>query len=187
MYATTVRAAGGDTHVMANYLHVMLTPSIMSWLMSIPPNSIGSWEQLKKVFINNYMATCTRPETRHDLNQIQQKPGKCLRSYIRCFSEMRNSIPNITEAEVITSFIRGLAHKELRSKYTRKPLQGIGEMLTTVNQYADAEEANLCFNDDADPRLLVHPPCHGDERRNEQHREDRRVSNRDHRYDSPRH
>ena len=29
-YATVVRAAGGDTHVMANYLPVMLTPPAMS-------------------------------------------------------------------------------------------------------------------------------------------------------------
>ena len=41
-YATTVRAAGGDTNIMANYLPIMLTPATMSWLMSLALNSIGS-------------------------------------------------------------------------------------------------------------------------------------------------
>ena len=69
-YATTVRAAGGDTNVMANYIPVMLMPTTMNWLTSLTLDSIESWEQLKKVFIDNYTATCTRPGTKHDLNRI---------------------------------------------------------------------------------------------------------------------
>ena len=69
-YATAVRTAGGDTSVMANYLPVMLTPTAMNWLMSLALDSIRSWEQLKKVFTDNYMATCTRLGTKHDLNRI---------------------------------------------------------------------------------------------------------------------
>ena len=95
------------------------------------------------------MATCTRPGTKHDLSRINQKPSKLLRSYIWHFSEMRNSIPNITEAEVITAFIQGLHHRELRSKFNRKPPTSICEMITTANQYADAEEAKVRFNEDA--------------------------------------
>ena len=94
MNPTTVRAAGGDTNVMANYLPVMLMPAAMSWFTSLALDSIGSWEELKKVFTDNYMATCTQPGTKHDLNRITQKPSELLRSYIRCFSEMKNSIPH---------------------------------------------------------------------------------------------
>ena len=42
-YATTVRAAGGDTSVMANYLLDMLTPPAMSWFTSLAPDSIRSY------------------------------------------------------------------------------------------------------------------------------------------------
>ena len=130
---------------MANYLPIMIMPTAMKWFTSLAPDSIGSWEELKKVFTDNYMATCTRPGTKHDLNRINQKPSELLRSYIRRFSEIRNSIPNITEAKVITAFIRGLHHRELRSKFNRKPPTGI----TIANQDADVEEAEVCFNEDA--------------------------------------
>ena len=60
---------------------------------------------------------------------------------------MRNSIPNIMEAEVIIAFIRGLHHRDLRSKFNRKPPKGIGKMITTADQYADAEEAEVSFNE----------------------------------------
>ena len=90
---------------MANYLPIMLMLTAMNWLTSLAPDSIESWEQLKKVFTDNYMATCTRPGTKHNLNRIYQKLPELLRSYIRQFFEMRNSIPNIMEVEVITAFI----------------------------------------------------------------------------------
>ena len=83
-----------------------------------------------------------------------------LHSYIWRFSEMRNSIPNIMEAKIITAFIRGLHHRELRSKFNRKPLTGIGEMITTTNQYADAEEAKVHFNEDAGTQRPPH--CYDD-------------------------
>ena len=105
----------------------------MNWFTSLAPNSIGSWEELKKVFTDNYMATCTRLGTKHNLNRIYQKPSEVLRSYIRCFFEMRNSIPNIMEAEVITAFVGGLHHRDLCSKFNRKPPKGIGEMITTAD------------------------------------------------------
>jgi hypothetical protein len=160
-YATAVHATGGDTNVMANYLPVMLTPAAMSWFTSLAPYSIGSWEDLKRVFTDNYMATCRQPGTKHDLNRITQKPFELLRSYIRRFSEMRNSIPNIMEAEVITAFVRGLHHRELRSKFNRKPPTGISEMITTANQYTDTEEAEVRFNEDTGTNR---PPRRHDDR-----------------------
>ena len=41
-YATAVRAAGGDTSVMANYLPIMLTSTAMNWFTSLAPDFIGS-------------------------------------------------------------------------------------------------------------------------------------------------
>ena len=111
----------------------MHTPTAMNWFTSLAPDSIGSWEELKKVFTDNYMATYTPSGTKHDLNSIYQNPYELLRSYIRRFSKMRNSIPNITEAEVITAFVRGLHHRDLCSKFNSKPPKGIGEMIMTAD------------------------------------------------------
>ena len=71
---------------MANYLPIMLTPTAMDWFTSLATDSIGSWEELKKIFTNNYMAMCTRPGTKHDLNRIYQKPSELLRCYTDVFS-----------------------------------------------------------------------------------------------------
>ena len=96
---------------------------------------------------------------------------------------MRNSIPNITEAEVITAFVRGLHHRDLRSKFNRKPPKGIGEMIMTVDQYANAKEAEVRFNEDAGTHR---PTRHSDERPNDRHHNDRRYDDRSNHWDSGR-
>ena len=75
----------GNTSVMVNNLPIMLMPTTMNWFTSLAPDSIGSWKELKKVFIDNYMAMCTRPSTKHNLKHIYQKPSELLCSYIRRF------------------------------------------------------------------------------------------------------
>ena len=47
---------GRDTSIMVNYLPIMLMPPAMSWFTNLAPDSISSWEELKKVFTDNYMA-----------------------------------------------------------------------------------------------------------------------------------
>ena len=78
----------------------------------------------------------------HGLARVYQRTGEILRSYIRGFSEVRNQIPNILKAEVITYFVCGLYHHdEVRRKFNRKLPALIGEMFQIANQYANAKEA----------------------------------------------
>ena len=86
LYEIAVRATRGNSDVMTNYLLVMLSQTTNNWLMGLRENSIESWDDLKKVFVENYMATCQQPGTKYDLEKLHQTSGEPLRSYIRCFS-----------------------------------------------------------------------------------------------------
>jgi hypothetical protein len=93
-------------------------------------DSIKTWDDLKKVFIENYMATCQQPGTKYDLEKLHQTSGEPLHSFIRCFSEIRNSIPNISDSEAISVFTRGLRyHEQLCSKLYHKRPATIGDLL----------------------------------------------------------
>ncbi len=84
------------------------------------PNSINTWDQLKEQFVNNYRVTCKQPGMKYDLERLRQGSRDSLRDYIRHFSEIRNDIPDITDAEAISAFMRGLRpDEELRKKLYR--------------------------------------------------------------------
>ena len=104
-------------------------------------NSIRSWDDLKKVFTDNYMTTCELLGTKYDLEKLHQSFEESLRDFIRRFSETRNSVPNITDAEAIDAFTKGLRHKQLHDKLYRKRPTTIGELIQMANRYTDVEEA----------------------------------------------
>jgi hypothetical protein len=58
LYKIIVQAVGGNEDVMANYLPVVINQSAKQWLLSLREGSINTWAELRKDFIDNYMATC---------------------------------------------------------------------------------------------------------------------------------
>jgi hypothetical protein len=48
------------------------------------------------------MATCEQSSTKYDLEKLHQTSEESLHDFIMCFSETRNSIPNISDGEAIT-------------------------------------------------------------------------------------
>ena len=60
----------------------MLKPSMINWLTSLQSDIIDSWDDLKRLFVENYKATCEQSGTKHDLARVYQKPSELLWSYI---------------------------------------------------------------------------------------------------------
>jgi hypothetical protein len=83
----------------------------LTWLESLKPNSIDSWEDLKQAFIDNFQGSMIRAGTRHDLSQVKQEMNETLRSYTWRFFEMCATIANITDEDIIRCFQNGLFSK----------------------------------------------------------------------------
>src|SRR6266540_2462863 len=99
-----IKAAGGNQNTMANYLPVVLSPTMQDWLTGLPVNSINSWGDLYARYINNFQGTFTKPRVEWDLYQITQKKDKSLREFTRRFIKKRNSIASISGAVVTATF-----------------------------------------------------------------------------------
>jgi hypothetical protein len=83
----------------------------LTWLESLKPNSINSWEDLKRAFIYNFQGSMIRVGTRHDLSQVKKEMNEILSSYTWCFFEMRDTITNITDEDIIRCFQHSLFSK----------------------------------------------------------------------------
>jgi hypothetical protein len=87
LYEITVQVAVGDEDVMANYLLVVINQSANQWLLSLQEGSINTWAELRKAFVDNYMATWQQPGNKYDLEKVRDYPNEPLRDYILCFSK----------------------------------------------------------------------------------------------------
>jgi hypothetical protein len=135
LYEIFVRAAGGDEDVTANYLPVVINQSANQWLLSLREGSINTWAELRKAFVDNYMATCQQPSNKYDLEKVKDYPNEPMRDYICRFSETWISIPNINNDEAIFMFIRGLYyHDALRTKLLRKRPESVQDLLMVAKK-----------------------------------------------------
>jgi hypothetical protein len=116
------------------------------WLESLKPNSIESWEDLKRAFIDNFQGSMIRAGTRHNLSQVKQEMNETVRSHTRCFFETCATIANITDEDVIRCFQNGLFSKHTYHDFGRNPLTTAVELCDMMARWADQEnEENGCF------------------------------------------
>ena len=61
-YAASVRAAGGDGRVMANWFMMATKGEPRRWLCGLPPRSITSWRDLSERFLDRFAPLGPMPE-----------------------------------------------------------------------------------------------------------------------------
>jgi len=71
LYSTALSVAEGDTNTKVLYFLMVLEPAPLTWLESLARESIHSWEDLKKAFIDNFQGSLHRVATRHALFYVQ--------------------------------------------------------------------------------------------------------------------
>ena len=104
LYSTAVSVAGGDTNTKVLYFPMALEPAPLTWLESLACESIYSWEDLKKAFVDNFQGSLDRVATRHALSRIKQEQGESIRSYVKRFFDTRATIPNVKDDDIIDYF-----------------------------------------------------------------------------------
>ena len=133
---------------MANYLPLVLSPTIQDWLTGLPANSINSWRDLCAKFINNFQGTFTKPGVEWDLYQIAQKKNESLRDYIKRFVKKKNTIPGVSDAVVMASFRKGVKDPDLLKKLSRRQPETVKDLFDMADRYASQEEAMVAEHDD---------------------------------------
>nr|XP_025878868.1 uncharacterized protein LOC112937909 [Oryza sativa Japonica Group] len=141
IYTTIIVAAGGDDRVMANYFSMALKGQARGWLMTQPPDTIHSWEDLCQQFITNFQGTYPRPGEEADLHAVQRKDDESLRSYIQRFYQVRNTIPCIPAHAVVYAFRNGVWHNRMLEKIASKEPKTTAELFELADKVARKEEA----------------------------------------------
>ena len=104
LYSTAISVAGEDTNTKVLYFQMALEPAPLTWLESLARESIHSWDDLKKAFIDNFQGSLRRVATRHALSMCKQEQGESIRSYIKRFFDTRATIPNVADDDIIDYF-----------------------------------------------------------------------------------
>jgi hypothetical protein len=122
-------------------------------LEHLPPAQISDWDDLVKAFAGNFQGTNVRPRNSWDLRSCCQQPGESLREYIQWFSKKCTELPNITDSDVIGTFLAGTTCRDLVSKLGRKTPTKASELMDITTKFASGQEAvEAIFRKDKQPQ-----------------------------------
>jgi hypothetical protein len=94
-----------------------------------------------------------RPGNSWDLRSCRQQPGESLRDYIQRFSKQRTELPNVTDSNVIGTFLAGTTCRDLVSKLGRKTPTRASELMDIATKFASGQEAvEAIFRKDKKPQ-----------------------------------
>jgi hypothetical protein len=139
-YSTAIEVAGGSNTTKVVYFPMVLDPAPLTWLESLSNNSIDSWEGLKKVFIDNFQGAITRASTHHDLAQCKQERNKLLQSYTRRFFNVRATIANISEEDIIDCFYNGLPDPGIYRDFGQNRQKTVVGLRDMMHDWSEQEE-----------------------------------------------
>jgi hypothetical protein len=117
-----------------------LDPVPLTWLESLRNNLIDSWEGLKKVFIDNFQGAITRAGTCHDFAQCKQERNKLLQSYTCYFLDVRATIANISEEDIIDCFYNGLTNLGIFRDFGRNRPKTVAGLHDMMHSWSEQEE-----------------------------------------------
>jgi hypothetical protein len=142
VYVTAITAAGGDTAVMATYLHVALSGRARTWLMNLTPGSIYSWEELCARFIANFTSAYQQHGVEAHLHVVRQEPRETLRAFISRFIKVRGTIPRISDASIIIAFHHGGRDEKMLEKLATHDVETVSTLFALANKCARAAEGH---------------------------------------------
>ena len=131
-----------DGAVCAKYFTMMLEGTTRTWLKSLPPNSIGSWEELKSRFINNFKDICKQPMSIVDLAACVEAEGESTTHWVCRVYEILHSSDRINADSAIITLEVNCKFKPLKIKLGRmeRHCNDMGTLMGALLKYADYDD-----------------------------------------------
>ena len=78
------------------------------WFSKIPPNTVGSFEKLSKLFVNNFIGGQRHKRSSSSLLTIEQGENESLRSFITCFNKEALTVDKMGDKLLLATFHNGV-------------------------------------------------------------------------------
>ena len=91
-----------------------LAGAATDWLYSLPSSSVGTWEEMEQLFLEQYFPASRTYSIRNEIANIEQGVDETLYEYWTRFNKLVDSCPHhrIEDQKLMTHFVDGLTYHE---------------------------------------------------------------------------
>lgn len=135
---------------MAKYFTMMLDGTTRTWLKGLPPNSIGSWAELKARFIQNFKDTCKQPMSIVDLTNCKQEEGESTTHWVRQVKEIIHSSDKMDAGSAVLTLEKNCRFEPLKQKLGRLncDYNDMGQLMAALIKYDDSDSTKDPVSDE---------------------------------------
>ena len=107
-FKITMHLQGVLDEIMCRAFPTTLKGPARVWFSKIPPNSISSFEELSKLFVNNFIRGQRHKRSSSSLLTIEQGENESLRSFITRFNQEALTVDEVDDKLLLAAFHNGV-------------------------------------------------------------------------------
>ena len=107
-FKTTMHLEGVPDEIMCRAFPTTLKRLARVWFSKIPPNTVSSFEELSKLFVNNFIGGQRHKRFSSSLLTIEQGENESLRSFITCFNKEAQTVDEMDGKLLLAAFHNGV-------------------------------------------------------------------------------
>uniref|UniRef100_A0A2N9GMR1 Uncharacterized protein n=1 Tax=Fagus sylvatica TaxID=28930 RepID=A0A2N9GMR1_FAGSY len=124
-----------------------LRGSARVWFNKLESESIGSFVQLSRAFIDHFIGSQRRGRPPTHLLSVKQMEGESLRAYVHRFNEEAMKIDRPKEDVTVTAFMAGLRKGDFLYDLCKDPPETMSKLMYEATKHMNAEDALEAMDD----------------------------------------
>jgi len=162
-FKTTMHLQGVPDKIMCKAFLTTLKGPARVWFSKIPPNTISSFEELSKLFVNNFIEGQRHKCSSSNLLTIEQGDNESLRSFITRFNREALRVDEIDDKLLLAAFHNGVNSDLFIHKLYEKGPQTMAELIHLAQNFMNAEDVIIAKKRKRAERMETNLTCHSEQ------------------------
>ena len=140
-FKTTMHLQGVLDEIMCRVFPTTLKGPARVWFSKIPPNTVDSFEELSKLFVNNFIEGQRHKHSLSNLLTIEQGENESLWSFITCFNKEALTVDEMKDKLLLVAFHNRVNSDLFIHKLYEQELQTMAELVHSAQNFMNANDA----------------------------------------------
>ena len=127
------------------------------WFSKMPPNTVSSFEELSKLFVNNFIGGQRHKRSLSSLLTIEQGENESLRSFITRFNREVLTVDEVDDKLLLAAFHNGVNFDLFIHKLYEKKPQSMAELVHSAKNFMNVEDIIIAKKRKRAERMEANP------------------------------
>ena len=156
-FKTNIHLQGVPDEIMCKAFPTTLKGPARVWFSKIPLNSVSSFEELSKLFVNNFIGGQRHKHSSSSLLTIKQGENESMRSFITSFNREALNVDEVDDKLLLAAFHNRVNSDLFIHKLYEKEPQFMAELVHSTQNFMNVKDAIIAKKRKRSERIEGNP------------------------------